>query len=86
MIQDGGGAATTREKVPRTLKSCITRAYSKNMRCGAMHVSRDHLAAGPADRSFPSTVFIDVVATASALKSFNHPCVLSLFSVVPQFE
>ena len=56
------------------------------MRCGAMHVSRDHLAAGPADRSFPSTVFIDVVATASALKSFNHPCVLSLFSVVPQFE
>ena len=73
-------------KSPEDAKELPHESLQQKMRCGAMHVSRDHLAAGPADRSVPSIVFVDVVATASALKSFNHPCVLSLFSAVPQFE
>lgn len=33
-----------------------------------------------------AALFVIGFALLSALKSFNHPCVLSLFSVVPQFE
>ena len=84
--QDGGGAATTREKVPRTLKSCITRAYSKTCdaaRCTYREIiwRRDQ----PIGQS-PRPCLLTSSRAASALKSFNHPCVLSLFSVVPQFE
>ena len=60
--QDGGGAATTREKVPRTLKSCITRAYSKTCdaaRCTYREIiwRRDQ----PIGQS-PRPCFVDVVA------------------------
>ena len=62
VIQDGGGAATTREKVPRTLKSCITRAYSKTCdaaRCTYREIiwRRDQ----PIGQS-PRPCFVDVVA------------------------
>ena len=49
-------------KSPEDAKELHHESLQQNMRCGAMHVSRDHLAAGPADRSVPSTVFVDVVA------------------------
>ena len=57
-----GGAATTREKVPRTLKSCITRAYSKTCdaaRCTYREIiwRRDQ----PIGQS-PRPCFVDVVA------------------------
>lgn len=44
-------------KSPEDAKELHHESLQQNMRCGAMHVSRDHLAAGPADRSVPSTVF-----------------------------